>query len=102
VAIQINIPLLSAEAQKKEESLDCFPPRFARGRNDGDRLSSQNALELRKNLRLEQFQRKWEPVSRPELRKNKEIERFRRFNLCRKCSRAIKSLFHVPACHISF
>jgi len=25
---------------------------------------------------LEHFQRKWEPVSRPELRKNKEIERY--------------------------
>jgi len=27
--------------------------------------------------RLEQFQRKWEPVSRPELRKNVRVERFR-------------------------
>jgi len=35
---------------------------------------------------LEQFQRKWEPVSRPELRQNKEIERFRRFNLRWNCS----------------
>jgi hypothetical protein len=26
---------------------------------------------------LEQFQRKWKPVSRPELRKNNEIDRFR-------------------------
>jgi|GEM_PF-3047081 len=26
---------------------------------------------------LEQFQRKWEPVSRQELRQNKKIERFR-------------------------
>jgi hypothetical protein len=26
--------------------------------------------------RLEQFQEKWEPVFRPELRKNKEIEHF--------------------------
>jgi hypothetical protein len=26
--------------------------------------------------RLEQFQRNWEPVSRPELRQNKELERF--------------------------
>jgi len=37
-----KIPPLSAELAKKrkqnaKESLDCFPPRFARGRNDGDR-----------------------------------------------------------------
>jgi len=43
VAIQIKmLPLLAKAAKNKggkkaEESLDCFPPRFARGRNDGDR-----------------------------------------------------------------
>jgi hypothetical protein len=26
---------------------------------------------------MEQFQEKWEPVFRPELRKNKELEQFR-------------------------
>jgi len=43
------LPLLAKVAkkrkQKAEESLDCFPPRFARGRNDGDsnRLFQQPA-----------------------------------------------------------
>lgn len=34
------------------------------------------AMELTRNSELEQFQRKWEPVSRPELRTNKDVERF--------------------------
>jgi|GEM_PF-3563730 len=34
--------------------------------------------ELRQNKEQEQFQRKWEPVSRPELRQNKEQEQFQR------------------------
>jgi len=33
--------------------------------------------EALRKVVLEQFQRNWEPVSRPELRKNKEIERFK-------------------------
>jgi hypothetical protein len=33
--------------------------------------------ELRLNKEIEQFQQKWEPVLRPELRLNKEIEHFR-------------------------
>jgi hypothetical protein len=32
--------------------------------------------ELRLNKEIEQFQQKWEPVLRPELRLNKEIEQF--------------------------
>ena len=44
VAIQIKCRRCLQRRQKAEESLDCFPPRFARGRNDGGMLSSQNAL----------------------------------------------------------
>jgi len=36
-----------------------------------------SAMAVFTNGKLEQFQRKWEPVSRPELRQNKERERFR-------------------------
>ena len=75
-------------------SIKEYPPFSGPGLLDGlltaphEFILTQSFAIHDRALALEQFQRKWEPVSRPELRQNKKIERFLRFNVRWKRSRA--------------
>jgi len=76
-----NSTAIRKGGKKAEDSLDCFPPRFARARNDGDRLSSQNALaaaEKRRGCHCEErsdvaIQKKILPLSAEATKKRKTV-----------------------------